>query len=203
MRLWSHFSVSTLSNTYLLGPDKPGDAVLVDPASFDVGLLELIEEHRYYVRSVLLTHCDEAHLDGLVALRRIYTDCAIHAAVHHPRGFDSLAVADGDALSLVGESLAVIALPGHGRDALAFYGSGFLFTGQAMSAGEYGRVANPYAKAILLADIHERLLSLPERTVILPFYGPPTTVAVERQTFPREDPLRTRTLFGTVPEAEP
>ena len=62
-----------------------------------------------------------------------------------------------------------------------------------MSAGECGTVINPYAKALLLANIQDRVLALPEDTVILPFVGPPSTVAIERVTFPMDVP--------TLPEA--
>jgi len=71
-----------------------------------------------------------------------------------------------------------------GRDSVAYLVGGFLFTGIALTAGEYGKVANPYARAILLQQIRERVFSLPTETVILPFYGPPSTVAAEEATLP-------------------
>jgi hydroxyacylglutathione hydrolase len=179
VRLYSHFSFESLSNVYLIGPEEPGDAVLVDPLGMDVALLEAIEGHGYYIRHVLVTHSTEAHLKGLRTLRRIY-DCAVYAAHASVLGDAAVSLSHGERLDLCCGSIEVIALPGHGSDSVAFHTNGFLFTGTALSAGEYGRVPNPYAKAILIENIRDRVFSLPEQTVLLPFYGPPSTVLVER-----------------------
>ena len=203
MRLFSHFAVQTLSNTYLIGPDEPGDAALVDPAVFDGTLLDLIESRRYYVRSVLLTHCDKPHLAGLQTLLRIYDECIVYAASHHVLGRTTRLVVHGERLDICRESVEAIALPGHSRESMAYAVGGFVFTGIAHSAGEYGQVPNPYAKAILLANIQERILSLPDETIVMPFRGPPSTVAVEKRTFPMEDPLRLAGLRETDPEFWP
>lgn len=185
MKLFSHFSFESLSNVYLIGPDDGGEAMLLDPMSFDVPLLQIVESEGYYIRHVLLTHANDAHLPGLRTLRRIY-DCTVYAAHATVLGEASVSVAHGERLELCCGAIDVIGLPGHGSDTLAFATGGFVFTGIGMSAGEYGRVANPYAKAILLDNIRERILTLPEETVILPFYGPPSTIGVEKRTFPAD-----------------
>ncbi len=185
MNLYSHYSFDTLSNSYLLGPRAGGDAILFDPATFDVPLLDLVEKQHYYVRHVVLTHCDDARLDGLRTLRRIY-DCTVYAAHATVLGSPAIAVSHGEVLDLCCSPIEVIAMPGMGSDSVAYHMAGFVFTGTAMSAAEYGSVPNPYAKALLLAGIRDRILTLPEETVILPCHGPPSTVAVERRTFPME-----------------
>jgi glyoxylase-like metal-dependent hydrolase (beta-lactamase superfamily II) len=192
MRLYSHFAVDTLTNTYLVGPDGGGDAVLIDPSSFDGQLLELIERSRYYVRNVLLTHSNEEHLSGLRALRRVY-DCTIYSASERVLGFTTQRVSDNEVLDVCCGDVRAISLPGHGTGSIAYYGSGFLFSGEAMSAAECGAVLNPYAKAVLLTNVTEKVLTLPDETVILPSVGPPSTVRLERDTFPMEDPTQIST----------
>lgn len=187
MRLYTHFAFETLSNTYLIGPREGGDAVLFDPAVFDVPLLELIEGMGYYVRSVVLTHVSEKHLDGLRTLRRVY-DCTVYAAHASVLDPPSVTVSDDDELDICSRPMRVIALPGHGGDSVAYHVGGFLFPGTAMSAGECGPADNPYARALLRANIGERLLTLEDETVILPFRGPPSTVALEKKTFPLDEP---------------
>ncbi|MFW6313681.1 MAG: MBL fold metallo-hydrolase [Spirochaetota bacterium] len=189
MRLFSHFSFDTLSNSYLIGPEGGGDAVLFDPASFDVALLDLVEAQRYYIRNVILTHCDEAHIHGLRTLRRVY-DCAVHAARPIVLGQPASTVADGAEIDVGFETVRAIALTGHSGDSIAYCVGGFVFTGSAMSAAEPGPVPNAYAKALLLVDIQERLLSLPDETVVLPFFGPPSTIGLERRALPKIDPTR-------------
>ena len=194
MRVFSHYSVRTLSNTYLVGFPS-GEAILIDPSVFDGELLNLIEGHRYELCSVLLTHNEEKHLAGLRTLPRVYGKVQIFSALPRVMNLATRLVTDGETLKLCDHEISVIALPGHGRDRVAYLLGGFLFCGPAFSAGEPGDVSNPYAKAILLSNISEAVFSLPDETVILPFYGPPTTVAVERNSFPMEDPLR---LAGLV-----
>lgn len=189
MRLYSYFSFDTLSNSYLIGPEDGGDAVLFDPATFDVPLLELVESQGYYIRSVVLTHCDENHIAGLRTIRRVY-DCTVYAAHPMVLGEPTVTVAHGEVLEICCEPVRAIALPGHGSDSLAYYAGGFLFTGAALSAAEFGTVPNPYAKAILRADVRDRILTLPEETIVLPFVGPPSTVGLERSTLPMDDPTR-------------
>ena len=189
MRLYSQYSFDTLSNSYLVGPDDGGDALMFDPATFDVPLLELVEKQHYYVRSVVLTHCDERKLAGLRTLRRVY-GCTVYAPRATVLGEPAVPVADGEVLEICSEPIRVIALPGHGSDSVAYFAGGFLFSGPAMSAGECGSVSSPYARALLHANIRQRILTLPDETVILPCYGPPSTVAVEKQTFPMEDPTQ-------------
>ena len=194
MRLYSHFSFDTLSNSYLIGPRGGGAAALFDPVSFDVELLDLIESQGYYIRSVLLTHCDEEHVGGLRTLRRVY-DCTVYAAHPTVMGMSAVTLSHGQVLDVLPEPVRVIALPGHGSDSLAYAAGGFLFCGSAMSAGECGPAANPYAKALLLANIQNELLSLPDETVVLPFIGPPSTIGLEKRTFPMTDPTRIAEQF--------
>ena len=188
MRVYSYFAVTSLSNTYLVGlPSRR--ASLIDPSTFDGELLELIEHHGYTVTCVLLTHSDDEHLAGLRSILRVYSSIRICAAMPQIMEFTATPVKAGETLDVCESQVEVIGLPGHGSDRLAFLIGGFLFCGPALSAGELGAVSNPYAKAILRSNVAESIFSLPDETVILPFYGPPTTVAVERQTLPPEHPI--------------
>ncbi len=189
MRVYSHFALNTLSNTYLVGLPS-GRAILIDPAAFDGGLLELIEHHSYRVTCILLTHSNEEHLAGLRTIMRVYTNVRICAAMPSVMDLTAIPVTAGETLDICDSSVKVIGMPGYGRDCVAFLIGGFLFSGPALSAGEPGAVPNSYAKSILLANIAESIFTLPEETVILPFYGPPTTVAVEGRTLPTEDPQK-------------
>lgn len=51
------------NNTYLLGDDSTGEAALVDPSFELEHILDVIEEHEYRLRYILLTH---AHFDHIV-----------------------------------------------------------------------------------------------------------------------------------------
>lgn len=182
MRVYSHYCYTTLSNCYLVGPDGPGDAILVDPSCFDTSLLSLAERHGYVIRNVLFTHCDNSHTDGLRVLRKIY-DCTVHAAVPMLLDLPAHRVDHGNRIGLDVGTVDVIGLPGYGRDSMAYLLNGFLFSGIALTAGETGSVPNTSALSVLVTHIKDRVMSLPDWTVILPFWGPPSTVGLERTTF--------------------
>ena len=202
MRLFSCFSVETLSNCYLLGPSDGGDAVLVDPATFSTEALEIVERNGYYVRAVLLTHCDERHMGGLKTILRIYTDADVYAAVPRAGGIAANVVSEGEELQIGTLRVHVVAMPGMGTDCVAYRIGSILFAGTALTAGEPGAAANPFAKGILLGDIRRRVLTLPDQTVLLPFTGPPSTVAAEKMTTPTDPPRELAALPGIVPEDE-
>ena len=181
VRVYSHYCYNTLSNCYLVGPDGPGDAILVDPSCFDTALLSLAERHGYTIRHVFFTHCDDSHIDGVRVLRKIY-DCTVYAAMPTVLDVPAHRVDHADRIALEVGAVDVIGLPGYGRDAMAYLLNGFLFSGIALTAGEPGSVPNASALAVLVTHIEDRVMSLPDWTVILPFWGPPSTVALERTT---------------------
>lgn len=187
MIVYSHFAVETLSNTYLVGLGSH-QALLVDPCVFDAELLELVEHHSYEIAAVLLTHANSDHLSGLRTLSRVYQDIRVCSAMPEVLDLHAERVRSGTTLEICGAAIEVISLPGQGRDCLAYLLGGFLFCGTALSAGELGSVPNSYARAILTASVSDSILTLPAHTVVLPFYGPPTTIAVERKTLRMDDP---------------
>jgi len=193
MRVYSHFSVDTLSNTYLVGlPSRR--AIIIDPATFDGEMLDLIERHGFSVTCVLLTHTDETHLNGLRTIMRVYSNVRICSARARVLDHASSPVQPGEMFKVCNSDVRTIGLPGHGRDHLAYLLGGFLFAGPALSAGELGQASNPYARALLQRNIMDAVFDLPDYTLIFPFYGPPSTVAIEKQSLPMEDPLESEGL---------
>ena len=179
MQLFSHFSVLDFSNSYLLGPDGGGDAVLIDPGIFDAPLLRQIEDHGLYVRYVLITHAHNAHINGLKTLLKIY-DARLFG--HHPSvlDFPCTPVVEGPPLQAGGFTFEVFETPGHSSDSLCYRLDRLLFTGDTLTAGSVGSTDNGYARGIQLASIREKLLRLPDDTIIFPGHGPPSRIGIER-----------------------
>ena len=60
-----------------------------------------------------------------------------------------------------------------------------LLAGDTLFAGGVGRTDFPGGNTgKLLASIHDRLLTLPDETLVVPGHGPMTTIGAERQTNP-------------------
>src|SRR4028118_1240279 len=73
--------------------------------------------------------------------------------------------------------------PGHAPGHLAFYAAdeGVVISGDALFAGGVGRVDLPGGSMeVLMRSINERLLTLPDNTVVLSGHGPETTIGEER-----------------------
>ncbi|MBA7472139.1 MAG: MBL fold metallo-hydrolase [Spirochaeta sp.] len=182
MRLFPHFSFLDFSNSYLIGPDNGGEAVLIDPGIFDAGLLRLIEDNNYYVRYVLVTHAHASHTRGLKTLLKIY-NAKVFAFTTFIQDFAAVKVREGKRQPVGEYHFEIIETPGHSDDSLCFKLDQFLFTGDTLTAGSLSK--NPgYAKATLISTIKKKLLTLDDDTLIFPGHGPPSKIAIEREFNP-------------------
>ncbi len=181
MKLYHYFSPNSLTNIYVLAEDSSRSAMIVDPAVFDVPLLELIEGRGLHLDSVLVTHETESHLRGLRTLLKVY-DATIYAANAQVLEFESHPVGNMGRFTASGLAVEPISLPGYWSDALIYRVGGVLLTGEVLGAGRIGESINPYARELLRADLRERVLTLPPDTIVLPSSGPPSTLAVELAT---------------------
>ncbi|MDX2079756.1 MAG: MBL fold metallo-hydrolase [Terrimicrobiaceae bacterium] len=89
--------------------------------------------------------------------------------------------------SAVGETMAVLHVPGHCPGSLCFHlpKRAVLVGGDVLFAGGVGRWDLPGGDAeLLFAGIREKVFRLPESTIVLPGHGPATTVGRERATNP-------------------
>ncbi len=183
MQVFFHFSVAGFSNSYLLGPEDGGEALLIDPGVMDVQLLKLIENNHFYVKSVLITHAHESHTSGLKTLLKVY-DAEIYAGTDQILDFNCRNLSGTSQIDINGYSIRVIPIAGHSTDSLVFLIGSMLFTGDVLGAGRVGSAPNQYAKLILRTSIKDELFSLPADYAVFPGHGPPTTLEAERAINP-------------------
>jgi len=96
---------------------------------------------------------------------------------------------DGDTLKVGGMSFRVIHVPGHTVGGGVLFGEvdgrRVAFTGDTLFAGDIGRSDFPGGDGrALVGAIRERLLTLPDDTVIHSGHGPETTVECEKSSNP-------------------
>lgn len=183
MKVFTHYSVEALANTFLVAPNEPGTAIMVDPGVLDVPLLKIIEDRGYYVKHILVTHPEEMNLRGIRTIMRVY-DATIYAATPRVLSFPANRVEDGDRLDIDGFDVEVISVPSYLRDAVVYRINHVLFPGRVLSAGIIGEVANPYVRSLLVDLVRRKILTLPPETLVFPFLGPPTTIGLEAETNP-------------------
>jgi glyoxylase-like metal-dependent hydrolase (beta-lactamase superfamily II) len=96
-----------------------------------------------------------------------------------------LGLAEGVRLTLGGLEFAVLHVPGHTPGHVAFVGHGVAVVGDALFAGSIGRTDLPGGDTeSLLTSIREKLLTLPDETVVYSGHGPATTIGRERRSNP-------------------
>ena len=197
------------ANCYVVGCRETMEGVVIDPGTMSTDdTSELANEIRRLglsIKYILNTHGHPDHISGndylkvavggevlihqLDALK--LTDSARNASrmlgldIHVSPPDDLLK--DGDTVSFGNLSLSVVHTPGHSSGGVVFVGDGFVFTGDTLFAGSIGRSDLPdssdegtVAYEVLIRSIREKLLTLPDETVVLPGHGPETTIGDER-----------------------
>lgn len=181
MKLFNHFTAVGFSNTYLIGPDKGGDAILVDPGTMDVNLLKLIEDNDYYIRHVLITHAHPNHFRGIKTILKIY-DAAIYSKIEELEGTSCTPLEEGEII-LSDQKIEVISISGHSFDSLVYRCGHFYFTGDVLSAGRTGTTPDRYTRALLVDELENKLFTREGHGILLPGHGPPSTIKAEKSIF--------------------
>jgi glyoxylase-like metal-dependent hydrolase (beta-lactamase superfamily II) len=194
--------------SYLIGDPEVGEALVVDPAGDVDHLISVARAQGLSIRTILNTHGHVDHVMGNLEMKqKTGAQIVIHEAEADYltrigdvwlRMFNAQrsppadrTVRDGDVLRVGTHAWEVIHTPGHTPGGICLYhrGLGYCLTGDTLFVGSVGRTDGPRSSgAEMLASIRERLLTLPDDTVVYPGhnYGsePWTTIARERATNP-------------------
>ena len=175
------FEVNYFSeNTYLLYDDTK-EAVLIDCGCLrkeeQKEVSDFIAQNGLTLKRYLCTHL---HLDHIFGNEFVHNTYGLSPEAHK---------ADVEGLPSPEEKseLAVLSVPGHSPGGVAFYNkkNGFVIVGDSLFTGSIGRTdlwgGN---QDILLAAIKDKLLSLPDETVVYPGHGPETRIIDEKLNNP-------------------
>ena len=179
MKMFFHFVLSNFSNTYLLGPEEGGDALIIDPGAMDLPLLNLIEENNFYIRHILVTHNHHSHVAGIKTLKKIY-DADIYSNMELAFDSEINRIHDGDKLNLPPFDVDVINVPGHSNDSMVFKIMNMLFTGDVLMAGDIDRDLTANQLITLKENISNKLFVLDDSLLVFPGHGSPTTIKAEK-----------------------
>ncbi|MED1205139.1 MBL fold metallo-hydrolase [Heyndrickxia acidicola] len=199
---WRQIPLGILqTNCYLLYNEKK-DCVIFDPGAEGKKLLSFLKKERFNPLAILLTH---AHFDHIGAVDEIRDEYQIPVYVHKKEaGWLGNSAVNGSAHFVpnhpvtakpadkfiseegvfeVGPfSLEVFETPGHSPGSVSYYSKELevVFAGDTLFKEGIGRTDLVDGNAEqLLRSIHDKLLSLPEETYVLPGHGPVTTVQDE------------------------
>lgn len=189
MKLLKHFSMYGKANSYIIGPEGGGDAILIDPAIMDIHMLDLIEKNNFYVKHILVTHTHQHHFSALKTIKKIY-DANIYSFYSHVGEFSSTSLVNGEKITLSNIDIEVFHIPGHSSDSLVYKIGSWLFVGDVITAGLLGRAESKFEEDILIDSIEEKLLTLEDHAIVLPGHGPPSILHTEKKMFNLYAPLK-------------
>ncbi|WP_406420361.1 MBL fold metallo-hydrolase [Streptomyces sp. NBC_00842] len=175
------------NNVWVVGDDH--ECVVVD-APHDVDrILAVVGARR--VKAILCTHAHDDHVRVAPRLRQ-QTQAPIFLHPHdrplwqltHPTDPWDVDLADGQVIEVGDVRLEVIHTPGHAPGAVCFSSKelGCVFTGDTLFQGGPGATGRSYSDHdTIRASIRDRLLTLPDDTVVHTGHGPDTTIGAERK----------------------
>ncbi len=179
MKLVFHYSVENFSNTYVIGNEQGGDAILVDPGVLDVRLLQAIEDNSFNIRWVLITRCQPEHLRGLRTLRKVY-DVELYSRNATVLDFECQPVKPGTHMQLGDFRVDALCFPELSHDSVVYKIGNWVFCGDLLSAGKPARTNSAYARANLAIALERRFFTWQDDTLIFPGEGPPTLMRGEK-----------------------
>ena len=192
-------------NCSVLGDEVTREAMVVDPGDDISKIVALLDKHKLTVKQIVITHAHIDHVGGAMKLRTltgapIYlneNDYAllkmldVQAAWLGMRSPGDVRIdgelVHGDTLSAGSLSANVIHTPGHteGSVCLYFPAEELLIAGDTLFAGSIGRTDLPGGSfEKIMRSLHQRVLVLPDETLVVPGHGPKTTIAEEREGNP-------------------
>lgn len=190
-------------NCYLLACERTKKAILIDPGAGSKMIESWVKDKDFEIVNILLTHGHYDHIGSVEYLRKEFnTQVAIHKddaemltdPTKNLSSFLGMGVTLSPAEILlednqeieVGEmSLKVIHTPGHTPGGICILTDDGLISGDTLFDGSVGRADFPGGNMqVLISSIQNRLMDLPDETVVYPGHESRTTIGREKSSNP-------------------
>ena len=192
-------------NCTILADEAVRRATVVDPGDDIERILEVLTRHNLTVEQILITHAHIDHVGGAVRLKRLtgapiymnQLDLPLLKMMDMQAGWLGVATPevsapdvdahDRLALKIAEQPTEVLHTPGHTEGSICLHlpAAQLLLAGDTLFAGSIGRTDLPGGDMRkILRSLHERLLTLPDATRVIPGHGAITSIGVERETNP-------------------
>jgi hydroxyacylglutathione hydrolase len=192
-------------NCSILGDETSHEAIVVDPGDDIPRIMAILQRHHLTVKQILITHAHIDHIAGAARLKEL-TGAPV---LYNPRDLPLVKMMDvqaswlgvatpevrppddtleeGQVIGITGLTGNVLATPGHTQGSVCLHlpSQKLLIAGDTLFAGSVGRTDLPGGDSrALLHSIHDKLLPLPDETIVVPGHGPKTTIGEERFSNP-------------------
>ncbi len=192
-------------NCTILGDEATGEAMVVDPGDNVPQILAFLAKHKLTLKQIVVTHGHIDHVGGAAQLKKAtgapvlmnQNDLEQLSIMHEQAAWIGVptpeiippdcSAEEGMIVGVAGHTAQVLYTPGHtqGSICLHFAPEDLLLAGDTLFAGSIGRTDLPGGDSkLILRSLHDRLLTLPDETRVIPGHGPGTTIGEERQSNP-------------------
>jgi glyoxylase-like metal-dependent hydrolase (beta-lactamase superfamily II) len=162
------------ANAYIL-INNAKEALLIDSVGASELALLFIKDELLKPVALLVTHGHFDHTGGMEKAKNLWPEINIKKA-----GKD---IQKDGLISVAGFQIKALKTPGHSHDSVCYLiDDKIMFTGDTVFAGSIGKPNYNYQA--LLQNIKEKILSLPDKTILCPGHGPITTVSQEKKNNP-------------------
>ena len=189
-------------NCSVFGDEQTREAIVVDPGDDIARILGVVARHGLTVKAIVITHAHIDHIGGAQKLKKatgapVYMNqndtelqkmmdvqaAWVGTAPPEAVTIDSDAK-DGDRLVIGATEFLVLDTPGHTQGSISLWipSEGKLVAGDTLFRDSIGRTDLPGGDGRqILRSIHEKLMPLPEDTVVIPGHGETTTMGREKR----------------------
>jgi glyoxylase-like metal-dependent hydrolase (beta-lactamase superfamily II) len=189
-------------NCSIFGDEQSREALVVDPGDDIARVLAVVKRHGLTVKAIVITHAHIDHIGGAQKLKQatgapVYMnpdDAELQEmmdvqagwlGVRPPEQVEIDAPAnDGDRLVVGATEFHVLHTPGHTQGSISLWipSERKLVAGDTLFRDSIGRTDLPGGDGRqILQSIYDKLLPLPDDTMVIPGHGDNTTIGREKQ----------------------
>lgn len=183
------------ANCYIVMDEDTKDAVVIDPGAEYEVIKKQIEKLAVNAKYIFLTH---GHIDHTGAVAELRDFLKVPVCINKKDenlilnggymfgtpencGKADIQIKDGDSFSIGNMELKCIETPGHTLGGMCFIIDNAVFAGDTLFAGSIGRTDFEGGDfETIISSIKNKLLILPEDTIVLPGHGDYTTIKNEK-----------------------
>ena len=192
-------------NCSVIGDETTREGMVIDPGDDIDDILALIQKHNLQIKQIVITHAHIDHVGGAMKLRAAtgapillnQNDYALLKMMDVQASWIGMAspgkididqsIANADTVRAGSLVANVLHTPGHTEGSICLYfpAEKKLIAGDTLFAGSIGRTDLPGGSFDkIIHSLHEKLLTLPDDTVVVPGHGPLTAIGEERESNP-------------------